>query len=62
MRLKQDDVFKFKQRDALTFRRELAAKLWAHGKWKEDSSYETAEEQLGHDYGEYKDTLCEFFR
>nr|XP_009627010.1 uncharacterized protein LOC104117643 [Nicotiana tomentosiformis] len=32
MRLTQHDVFKFKQSDVLTFRRELAANLWAHGK------------------------------
>jgi len=62
MRLKQEDVFKFNQSHALIFRRELAANLWAHGKWKQDSGYETPEEQLGHDYGEYEDTLCEFFR
>ena len=32
--------------------RELTVNLWAHVKWKEESGYETPEEQLGHDYGE----------
>ncbi|OIS99612.1 hypothetical protein A4A49_62700, partial [Nicotiana attenuata] len=60
MRLKQDDVFKFNQSDALAFK--LSANLGAHAKWNEDSGYETPEEQLGHDYGEYEDTLFELFR
>ncbi|OIT30570.1 hypothetical protein A4A49_65401, partial [Nicotiana attenuata] len=61
LRLNREDVFNFDQSQSLTFRRELAANLWAHGKWKKDSSYETPEEQQGHDYGDFEETLCEFF-
>lgn len=41
MRLKKEDVFNFNQSQSLTFRRELAANLWAHGKWKKDSGVTT---------------------
>ncbi|OIT28540.1 hypothetical protein A4A49_62527, partial [Nicotiana attenuata] len=61
MRLKKEDVYNFDQSQALTFRRELAANLCAHGKWKQDSGYETPEEQVGDDYGDFEETLCEFF-
>nr|XP_016434875.1 PREDICTED: uncharacterized protein LOC107761197 [Nicotiana tabacum] len=44
MLLKKEDVFKFDQSQTLTFRRELAANLWAHGKWKQDSGYKTTKE------------------
>ncbi|OIT31009.1 hypothetical protein A4A49_59430, partial [Nicotiana attenuata] len=61
LRLNREDVFNFDQSQSLTFKRELAANLWAHGKWKKDSGYETPKEQQGHDYGDFEETLCEFF-
>ncbi|OIT19491.1 hypothetical protein A4A49_56164, partial [Nicotiana attenuata] len=61
MRLMREDVFNFNQSQTLEFRTELAANLWAHGNWKKDSGYETPEEREGHDYGDFEESLCEFF-